>query len=165
MPTATQNTFRTSVRIPEAQRQQLIDLLNRRLADASDLKTQAKYAHWNVKGIAFQQLHELFDQVAANLDAHVDLIAERATALGGVAQGTARQAAANSSLGEYRLDAVTGEEHVAALAEQLAKYANAAREAIDKSASLADQATADLFTEIVRQADKDLWFLEAHLQR
>jgi starvation-inducible DNA-binding protein len=29
---------------------------------------------------------------------------------------------------------------------------------------LGDQGTADLFTEIVRQADKDLWFLEAHLQ-
>jgi DNA-binding ferritin-like protein len=29
---------------------------------------------------------------------------------------------------------------------------------------LGDDGTGDLLTEIVRQADKDLWLLEAHLQ-
>ncbi|HTK94394.1 MAG TPA: DNA starvation/stationary phase protection protein Dps [Terriglobales bacterium] len=165
MTTATVHSFRTNIDIPEKQRHELIELLNRRLADAADLKSQIKYAHWNVKGMHFQQLHELFDEVAAHVEAHTDLIAERITALGGVAHGTARQAAENSSLPEYQLDAVDGEEHVSAVVTRLAKYANAVRNGIDAAGRLADQATADLFTEVVREADKDLWFLEAHLQK
>jgi starvation-inducible DNA-binding protein len=165
MTIATQHSFRTNIDIPEKQRHELIDVLNARLADAADLKSQIKYAHWNVKGMHFQQLHELFDEVAAHVEAHTDLIAERITALGGVAHGTARQAAANSSLPEYQLDAVDGEEHVSAVVARVAKYANAVRNGIDAASRLSDQATADLFTEVVREADKDLWFLEAHLQK
>lgn len=165
MATATHSRlFPMSVEIPENARLELIDLLNARLADTIDLKTQAKQAHWNVKGPQFQQLHELFDEVSAHADDAADLLAERVTALGGVALGTARVVAASSSLKEYDLNATKGEAHVKALAAQVAAVGNAARQAIDRSDALGDKATADLFTEIVRQADKDLWFLEAHLQ-
>ncbi len=164
MATATQQAFHTSIDIPERQRQQVIQILNQRLADAIDLKTQAKQAHWNVKGPQFLQLHELFDSIATHADEAADLIAERATALGGVANGTARQAAASSSLREYDFGAVTGPEHVRALADRLATLAAAVRAAIDETDRLGDKSTADVFTEISRQADKDLWFLEAHIQ-
>jgi starvation-inducible DNA-binding protein len=110
-------------------------------------------------------LHELFDDIATHADDAADLLAERATALGGVALGTARLVASTSSLAEYDLNAVTGEQHLKALSKSLAAVANASRAGIDQSGQLGDQATADVFTEIVRQADKDLWFLEAHLQR
>ncbi len=165
MPTATTHrSFETSVHLPEKTRNEVIDILNARLADTLDLKLQAKQAHWNVKGKQFLQLHELFDAIATNLEAASDTLAERVTALGGTAQGTARLVAATSSLPEYDLNAVKGEEHVKALSRGLAKLANGAREAIDRTAELGDQGTADVFTEIVRGADKDLWFLEAHLQ-
>lgn len=156
--------FPTSIDIPEKKRQEVIDLLNARLADTLDLKTQAKQAHWNVKGKEFFQLHELFDSVATHLEEATDLIAERVTALGGTALGTARIAAAASSLPEYDLDAVKGEEHVKALVQRLSKLATGVRKAIDQAGELGDQGTADLFTQVVREADKDLWFLEAHLQ-
>lgn len=155
--------FKTSIDIPERRRAELIALLNARLADALDLKLQTKHAHWNVKGPQFQQLHELFDRIAGRLEAHTDLIAERITALGGAANGTAREVAAGSSLAEYDLHATAGSEHVRALAARLAKLGSGVRAAIDESARLGDLATADLFTEVARAADKDLWFLEAHL--
>jgi len=155
--------FKTSIDIPEKRRVELIALLNARLADTLDLKLQTKHAHWNVKGPQFQQLHELFDGMAARLEAHSDLLAERVTALGGTANGTARQVAAASTLAEYDLRATAGAEHVRALASRLARLAAAVRAAIDESTRLGDMSTADLFTEISRAADKDLWFLEAHL--
>ena len=155
--------FKTSLDIPERRRVELIALLNARLADTLDLKLQTKHAHWNVKGPQFQQLHELFDQVAARLEAQSDLIAERVTALGGTANGTAREVAAASSLAEYDLHATAGSEHVRALAARLSRLAAGVRAAIDESTRLGDLATADLFTEVARGADKDLWFLEAHL--
>ncbi len=158
-------TFNTSVKLSESTRQQIIDILNARLADTIDLKTQAKQAHWNVKGPEFFQLHELFDSIAEHLDDQADLIAERVTALGGTALGTARISAATSSIPEYDLDAVNGLDHVVALSERLAKAANQFREDIDRADDLDDKGTSDLFTQITREADKDLWFLEAHLQK
>ncbi|MGZ4787830.1 MAG: DNA starvation/stationary phase protection protein Dps [Terriglobales bacterium] len=166
MPTAAhaERTFKTSIDIPEKNRTAIIDLLNARLADATDLKTQTKQAHWNVKGPQFFQLHELFDQIAPHFDDYADLIAERAVQLGGIANGTLRQAAENSDIPEYDLNATTGTEHVKALVKNISKFGKAVREAIDQADELEDKDTADIFTEISRQVDKDLWFLEAHIQ-
>ena|SRR5438552_1691697 len=76
--------------LPESVRARGADLCNRRLADAIDLQTQCKYAHWNVKGPNFIALHELFDKVTEDVEDYVDLIAERVVQLGGSADGTAR---------------------------------------------------------------------------
>lgn len=164
MATATKHTtYKTGINLSEDVREKLIDLLNAQLADSLDLSTQAKQAHWNVKGIHFYQLHLLFDKVAEHAAGYVDALAERVTALGGIALGTARLAALSSSLPEYNLNAVTGEQHLEALSENLATYANLVREAIDEADRLGDKATADLFTGIVREADLDLYFLQSHL--
>lgn len=139
-------------------------LLNQTLATTLDLKTQVKQAHWNVKGMDFYQLHELFDELATELEEYIDLVAERVTALGGLPEGTARTAARDSILPEYPLDIVDGKAHIEALVDRYAPYAKHLRAAIDESANLGDADTADLYTEISRDIDKRLWFLEAHLQ-
>lgn len=166
MPTKTEQAVRFSsgVDLSDDTKSKIIDLLNARLADTVDMKTQIKHAHWNVKGPQFYQLHLLFDEVASHVDDAADLIAERAVQLGGVAHGTARIAAKTSSIPEYDLDAVKGEDHVHALVERLSKLANAGRDAIDQADKLGDKATSDVLTEIVRATDKDLWFIEAHIQ-
>ncbi len=165
MTTRVDRQFETRIDIPEPQREELIALLNARLADCFDLYSQVKQAHWNVKGRDFIQLHLLYDQVAETVLEFVDLIAERATALGGLALGTARMAASSSTLEEYPVDAVDGLDTVAAVADRLAAFGSVSRDAIDAAASLEDQATADLFTEVSRAIDKHLWFVEAHLQK
>jgi len=144
-------------------RSSVADLLRARLADAIDLRLQIKVAHWNVKGPAFIALHKLFDDVAADVDEYVDLIAERAVQLGGVADGTARQVAERSGLDEYAATG-GGAEHVHAVAEALASFGRAARAAIDAASGKGDQVTADVFTEICRGTDKWLWMVEAHAQ-
>jgi starvation-inducible DNA-binding protein len=144
-------------------REKAIALLNQHLADILDLYTQTKQAHWNVKGMHFFPLHELFDTLAAALADDGDLIAERATALGGTALGTARMSAAASRLPEYPLDALDGRQHVEALAARFANLAKMSRAAIDAAASFGDADTADVFTEVSRRLGKHLWFLEAHL--
>jgi len=156
--------FPTRIDLPAEKREPLCELLNSLLADTSDLKSQVKQAHWNVKGKDFYQLHLLFDTIAEELDGFVDLIAERCTALGGYATGTVRMAAEGSSLPEYPTDAVEGMAHVEALVERFSPYCGRLRHAIDESDKLDDPSTADLFTEISRAADMRLWFLEAHLQ-
>ncbi|MEL4894838.1 DNA starvation/stationary phase protection protein Dps [Crocosphaera sp. Alani8] len=144
-------------------REKVVAVLAPTLATSIDLKTQAKQAHWNVKGLDFYQLHELFDTLAGELEGYVDMFAERITALGGTAMGTARIAANESLLAEYPFDAVEGMEHIKALAERYATYGAHLREGIDKMEELGEADTADLYTEVSREVDKRLWFLEAHL--
>ena len=164
MATATKHpTYKTGINLSEDVREKLIELLNARLADSLDLSTQAKQAHWNVKGMHFYELHLLFDKIAEHVEEYVDLVAERATALGGIALGTARVAAKASSLPEYNLNAVTGEEHLKSLSQNLAKYGNLIRKAIDEADDLGDKGTSDMFTQIIRSSDEDLYFLESHL--
>jgi len=139
-------------------------LLNARLADALDLQMQAKQAHWNVKGPQFIALHELFDKLAAEIDGHVDEMAERITALGGIAEGTVQAVAGRSKLDPYPLDIAEGRAHLDALAAAYARFAKAVRKAIDEAGKAGDADTSDLFTGISRSADKGLWLLEAHLQ-
>ena len=98
MATQTKRTFSTRIDIPASSREELVQLLNARLADTFDLYSQLKQAHWNVKGSDFIQLHLLYDEIAESVIEFVDAIAERATALGGLALGTARMAAAASTL-------------------------------------------------------------------
>ncbi len=156
--------FPTRNDLPEATRTKVCDLLNQLLADTADLYSQTKQAHWNVKGHDFIQLHKLFDELAATLPDAIDEVAERITALGGVAKGTARMAAANSSLAEYPLDATEGMKHVKLLSERFAATGKVFRAAIDNTDAWGDKDTADLCTGISRSLDKSLWFLEAHLQ-
>jgi starvation-inducible DNA-binding protein len=156
--------FRSRIDLAVPVREQVVERLNQQLADTLDLYSQAKQAHWNVKGAEFFQLHELFDMLAAAVLGYVDLIAERVTALGGTARGTVRMAATASRRSDYPLDAVDSLEHVDALAERFASDAATVRAAIDTAAATGDADTADLLTEISRGIDKHLWFLEAHLQ-
>jgi starvation-inducible DNA-binding protein len=145
-------------------RTRVIALLNARLADAIDLQRQAKQAHWNVKGPQFIALHELFDRLAGEIDAFVDDMAERVTALGGVAEGTVQAVASRSRLDAYPLDIGEGRAHLDALAAAYARYAKAVRKAIDESGKAGDVDSSDLFTGVSRGVDKGLWLLEAHLQ-
>lgn len=159
---ATTLRFPTKNDLSDEARTKAIELLNQHLADATDLYSQTKYAHWNVKGPQFIALHELFDELADGVEEYIDTIAERATALGGTALGTVREAAAASRLPEYPAEAVSGGEHVEALATRFALLGASARTAIDASNAFGDADTADLFTEVSRGLDKQLWFLESH---
>ena len=157
-------TFTTRIDLSPEVRKQMIALLNQQLADILDLYSQTKQAHWNVKGAQFLPLHELFDKLAAELLDHLDAIAERATALGGLALGTVRLAAANSQLPECDLDVTDCLPTVDALSERYAALADSMRKSIQSSVEQGDAVSADLFTEVSRSLDKALWFLEAHLQ-
>ncbi len=156
--------FTTRNDLPQRVRTTIVALLNQQLADVFDLYSQTKQAHWNVKGMQFMQLHELFDSLAGTVLGYVDMIAERATALGGYAHGTARMAAQHSTLEEFPEQIVEGKQVVEVLAERYAQFAASTRAAIETALEHEDQDTADLMIEVSRDIDKALWFLEAHLQ-
>jgi starvation-inducible DNA-binding protein len=150
--------------LPEAAREKLVDILNLHLAHAIDMGLQAKQAHWNVRGPGFIALHELFDKVSAAVQEGIDVLAERCTQLGGTAHGTIQQLNKTSVLKPYPTTIVSGPEHVQALSRALAQYGKGLRLAIEDTEKLGDKGTADIFTELTREADKYLWFVEVHLE-
>ncbi len=154
---------RTRVDLPENTRAAMGLILNERLADFLDLERQAKQAHWNVRGPHFQPLHELFDAVATLAVGWADDIAERTVQLGVVAEGTVQAVAERSELPRCPANVEQSGEWVHIIAEALAFCANAARADIKEAAAADDDITADLLTRITSEADKQLWFVEAHL--
>ena len=162
--TKTSKLYNTENDLPKPTREAVVELINQRLADIVDLKTQMKQAHWNVKGPHFIGLHKLFDDIAEDVEEYTDMIAERAVQLGGVAEGTARVAANRSRLEEYPRAIADGTLHIEAVAKALSDFGHEVRMTINEAQTLEDADTADMFTEISRGIDKWLWFVEAHNQ-
>jgi starvation-inducible DNA-binding protein len=156
--------YQSHLDIPQHVRKGVIALLQTRLSESIDLETQMKQAHWNVRGKDFFQLHLLFDKIHDEVEEFVDLIAERIAALGGVADGRVQTAAKTSQLYAYALETTGGEAHLKAVAAVLAQFGKAVRADIAKTTDLGDAVSADVLTEIARATDKQLWFVEAHLE-
>lgn len=152
----TRNTLSENIRA------QSVELLNKHLAASIDLHAQVKQAHWNVRGPSFIAIHELFDKVSIAVEEFSDQVAERAGGLGGTAEGTVQIAAERSFLVPYNIGIADEKEHVFAVAGALAAFGQSTREAVTKATDFGDADTADLFTEISRGIDQQLWFVESH---
>ncbi|UXM94967.1 DNA starvation/stationary phase protection protein Dps [Bartonella sp. HY329] len=150
--------------VPSNTKQTAIELLNKSLAALIDLGLLTKQAHWNIKGPRFIMVHEMLDQFRDDLDEHVDIIAERVAQLGGTAFGTTQSVNKDSLLKPYPTDIYKVEDHLEALIERYGEAANFVRKAIKDAADAGEDDTADIFTAASRTLDKNLWFLEAHVQ-
>ena len=164
LKTKTGKMHATSHDMPLESREQMVALCNQQLANIFDLYAQTKQAHWNVKGMHFEALHVLFDKMADTVFPFGDMIAERATALGGTALGTVRMAAGATELPEFPDDVFDGESMLKIVVERWAQFAASCRASISQAEASNDMDTADMFTEISREVDKLMWFAEAHLQ-
>ena len=164
-PEGMQLPYATRIDISEDKRHRLVALLNQTLANTSDLYSQTKQAHWNVKGKDFYQLHLLYDELAEKLEEPLDLVAERVVLLGGYAHGTVRMAAAGTNLSPFPGPDAADPSFLAVLADRWAEYARHIREADETADEIGDPATVNLYDEITSVADRGLWFIEGHIQR
>lgn len=155
---------KTAIKLDESAREQLVALLNQRVGLLTDLYVQTKLAHWNVRGPHFIAYHELFDAIAGHLLTAQDAMAERAATLGGSAGMSVQDIAERSVLAPWPIQSRRDHDVIRLLEERLGHASNYIREDIDTATKLGDADTADLFTEVSRELDHDLWFLEAHLE-
>lgn len=153
----------TRIDMGAEQRTAMVDVLNDVVSHLIDLHNQVKLAHWNIRGPHFIAYHELFDKVADHVTEAADMAAERATTLGGTAGATVHGIAKTTRLAEWPLAERRDSVVLRTLADRVGAVGNQVRQAIDIATEAGDAGTADLFTEISRQMDQDLWFLEAHL--
>jgi len=156
---------KTRQSIQERERIDLVTMLNQTLASTSDLYAQLKHAHWNIKGPQFIAMHKLFDEIAEEIEGHVDTVAERITALGGTAFGTIQDVVKNTQLRVLPTNVFAMEQLLEHVTHNFAILSELCRECMDRSEELDDMATNDIYVDLTRSLDKNLWFLEAHLQK
>src|SRR5260221_7027780 len=128
--------YKTKIDLSEKTRRNVIVILNDRLADAIDLQSQVKQAHWNVKGPNFIALHELFDKISDLFLEQIDAIAERVTSLRGTTKDTVAVTAKRSKLKNYPLSITASKDHLFYLSTQLSMFSKTTRTTIDDTDKL-----------------------------
>jgi starvation-inducible DNA-binding protein len=153
--------------LPPQVRKEAIGVLNDAVAELFDLFARIKQAHWNVRGTTFIGLHKLLDEYAGRIMGHIDLAAERATALGGIVEGSLRESAKHSRLKKTEEPpSITGmRDWIEELADVHAVCSTHIYESVKKMDDLQDFGTTDLLVDVLRTLDLQLWLLEAHINQ
>jgi starvation-inducible DNA-binding protein len=142
---------------------ELIETLQRQVANSTILYLNYKHYHWQTYGPLFRDLHLLFDEFATAVLATVDEFAERIRMIGGdpianptqmVEISTMRVAAAKGTMRQMVAEADTNEIVI------IKEIRDGARLADD----LNDPGTADLFARVVQIHEKHEWYLRDILE-
>lgn len=150
------------VSFPVRQRSQLGSELNKVLATIFDLTSQAKQAHWNVRGVHFRSLHKLFDVLFNGVHPFVDRVAERVAQFDVVVTGSVRDVVASTFLKPYpvNIHLMTWHDHVVHLAENCLRAMRLISRVVQNAShNFRDEATTTLLGELLEEIDKYRWML------
>ncbi|HMW01042.1 MAG TPA: DNA starvation/stationary phase protection protein [Acidobacteriota bacterium] len=153
------------VGLGENERTQLVEVLNRNIANAALLATKYKKYHWTVSGALFRELHLLFDDHATNVNETIDEQAERVMTLGGVPIGSPEEHLKFGTLKSAEPGILTPATMLEDLLQDHHKVILELRADIETATGCGDPGTADLFTRIVQVHEKDAWFIAEHRKR
>ena len=129
------------------------------LADLLDLALLAKQAHWNIVGPRFGSMHVLLDELADLAGTSADHVAERAVTLGYAPDGRASAIVRLSSLPTLERGSLRDQDAITAFIAILEVVVNRIYSALDSFVE--DLVTADLFTRMVGQLERQAWMLRA----
>lgn len=143
----------------------VIQHLQRQVANGFVLYANYKHYHWQTYGPLFRDVHLLFDQLAAEVLASIDPLAERIRMLGPdieAAQLKQMQETANvQPVGSRQTMREMLEEADANLMIVIRDMREAARAADENN----DPGTVDLFSKTVQIHEKHEWFLRQFLKK
>lgn len=151
--------------ISDENREAVIRILTKLLADEFVLYTRTRKYHWNVTGPRFQPLHEFFKAQYEELDVIVDEVAERIPQLGGKAISTLdefRQVTRiKEDAGQYP-DANKMLLNLLADHETIIRNLRMDADACDEKYH--DMGTNDFLIGLMERHEKTAWMIRAHLE-
>lgn len=142
--------------------QELVQAVNKQVANWTVLYMKLHHYHWFVKGHHFFTLHEKFEEFYDEANGYIDKLAERILTIGGNPISTLKECLEIASVQEAK-GTVKEEEMVRDVCtdfEKLIQELNGARELADGAN---DEGTADLLLSITGSLEKHVWMLKAYL--
>lgn len=152
----------TSVEIAPDAKQEIVEGLTQSLAETAVLTMKAQNYHWNVTGMAFGPLHELFQKIYEDHFEGQDELAERIRALGAHAEGRHSEYLKRSAVSEcdgHKSD----KEMIKTLKADQETVSATLRALADLTDKNGDVVTNDMVIERAQKHDKFAWMLGAHL--
>lgn len=140
----------------------IADALNQSVAETAITTMLAQNFHWNVKGMAFGPLHDLFQKIYEDHFIGQDDLAERIRALDVHAEGTLAGMLKRSKVDEHNGHA-TDQEMIRMMMEAQETLAATLAGAGALAAEHGDTLTEDLCIARGTEHEKFAWFLRAHL--
>jgi len=144
-------------------RQGVADGLFSLLSTTVDLYHRTQVAHWNIRGMSFVGLHELFQQQYEELSDAIDEIAERIRALGFFVDGSLAEFSASSLLSKANFNKYAAEDCLRELVASNAATGRTARQVYIEANASNDGASADLLGRRLIAHEKAIWMLSSHL--
>ena len=140
----------------------LLELLNKEVANLGVLYIKLHNYHWFVKGNNFYTLHEKFEEIYDETTAHLDEIAERLVMLNYKPAASLKEFLELTSLKE-----ATGNESEVEMVNSIINDLKVIDQEFAKGIELADEAnddvSADMITGIRASLQKHIWMLTAFL--
>ena len=150
--------------ISEVNLQKSINLLAIILSDEMTLYIKTRKFHWNVAGESFMELHKLFESQYTELEAIVDVVAERINKLGGKTIGTMNEFTLLTRIIEHPNKYPVQKAMISELLSDHELLIEDLRKDIDLcSDENHDAGTADLLTGILQQHESIAWILRRYL--
>ncbi|MGJ7911509.1 Dps family protein [Neobacillus sp. LXY-1] len=141
---------------------QLVNILNKQIANWSVLYVKLHNYHWYVKGGQFFTLHVKFEEFYNEAALHIDELAERLLAIGGNPVATMKESLALSSIQEAN-GAETADEMVQSIINDFSIIIGELKEGMGIAGDLGDETTGDMLLAVHSGLEKHVWMLKAFL--
>lgn len=141
---------------------QLIEIVNKQIANWSVLYIKLHNFHWYVKGPQFFTLHEKFEELYNEAAIHIDELAERLLALDGRPVATMKEILEQSSIKEAS-GSENAEEMVQVISNDFSIVVNELKEGMSIAEESGDETTGDMLLAIHQSLEKHNWMLKSFL--
>lgn len=141
---------------------ELIQAVNKQVANWTVLYTKLHNYHWYVTGRHFFTLHTKFEELYNEAATIIDEFAERILALDGKPVATLKEYLELSSV-EEATGSENEEDMVKQLHDDFSKIVDELHSAIELAENAEDTATADMLTEVKMSLRKHMWMFKAYL--
>jgi starvation-inducible DNA-binding protein len=142
--------------------QEVIQAVNKQVANWTVLYEKLHHFHWFIKGHHFFVLHEKFEEFYNEANEHIDELAERILTIGGSPVSTLKECLEIASIKEAKGNE-TEEEMVRETITDFKKLIQELQSAMDIAEKANDEGTIDMLLSIVGGLQKHVWMLNAYL--
>lgn len=140
----------------------LINAVNKQVANWTVMYVKLHNYHWYVKGKDFFTLHEKFEELYNEAATYIDDLAERLLAMDGAPVATMRESLELASIKEANGNE-SAEQMVQNIYDDFYVIAEELKNGIGLSDEAGDETTGDLLLSIHRTIEKHNWMLKAYL--